>query len=60
MVLNNIAEQVTKTDVQSLMKRLSSAMASTANNLAEYNQLITDAIKDCAMCHELGEFQKKR
>lgn len=50
MLLNNLAEQMTKVDVSALMKRLASGLSATAQNLSEYNQLITDALKDCAIC----------
>lgn len=60
MLLNNVAESISKAETATLMRKLAKAMSETAQNLEQYNELLAIAIKDCVMCHEFEELNKKR
>lgn len=59
MVLNSVSDKIEKDQAIGIMNKLSEAMASTAENLAHFNQLLTSAIKDCSLCHDWLDFDKK-
>ena len=60
MLLDSAVEKITKVQTSSLMKTMARAMSETAQNLEQYNELLAMAIKDCVLCHEFAEFNKKR